>query len=120
MCSDFDVFNLDQECESAYFKCHRMLDEYMVGNDQSSMEIATSIRPMLEGFLHRRFPNLINGRLNKTGIFGSTFATKQDRHLWEYQYESVLNKTGSFVHFSRHIASSCPPVRVSYRKAIFQ
>ena len=61
--SDFDVINLDQECESAYFKCHRMLDEYLVGNAQSSMEIARSIRPMLEGYLHRRFPNLINGGL---------------------------------------------------------
>ena len=61
--SDFDVINLDQECESAYFKSHRMLDEYMVGNAQSSMEIARSIRPMLEGYLHRRFPNLINGGL---------------------------------------------------------
>jgi len=61
--SDFDVINLDQECESAYFKSHRMLDEYMVGNAQSSMEIARSIRPMLEGYLHRRFPNLINSGL---------------------------------------------------------
>ena len=61
--SDFDTINLNQECESAYFKCHRMLDEYMAGNSLSSMEIARSIRPMLEGYLHRRFPNLINGGL---------------------------------------------------------
>jgi len=61
--SDFDAINIDQECESAYFKSHRMLDEYIVGNAQSSMEIARSIRPMLEGYLHRRFPNLINGGL---------------------------------------------------------
>ncbi|MEZ8075604.1 AAA family ATPase [Vibrio sp. FF112] len=61
--SDFDNINLNQECESAYFKCHRMLDEYMVGNSLSSMEIARSIRPMLEGYLHRRFPNLINDGL---------------------------------------------------------
>lgn len=61
--SDFDVINLDQECESAYFKCHRILDEYIVGDVQSSMEIARSIRPMLEGYLHRRFPTLINSGL---------------------------------------------------------
>ncbi|MDU0355279.1 AAA family ATPase [Paraglaciecola aquimarina] len=61
--SDFDEINIDQECESVYFKCHRILDEYMAGNAQSSMEIARSIRPMLEGYLHRRFPNLINGGL---------------------------------------------------------
>lgn len=61
--SDFDEIHLDQECESAYFKCHRMLDEYMAGNAQSSMEIARSIRPMLEGYLHRRFPGMINSGL---------------------------------------------------------
>jgi wobble nucleotide-excising tRNase len=61
--SNFDSIDLEQECESAYFKCHRMLDEYKAGNVQSSMEIARSIRPMLEGYLHRRFPNLINGGL---------------------------------------------------------
>lgn len=61
--SDFDGINLDQECESAYFKCHRVLDEYMAGNAQSSMEVARSIRPMLEGYLHRRFPGMINGGL---------------------------------------------------------
>jgi wobble nucleotide-excising tRNase len=57
--SDFDEINIDQECESAYFKCHRMLGEYIAGNSQSSMEIARSIRPMLEGYLHRRFPRMI-------------------------------------------------------------
>lgn len=61
--SDFDEINIDQECESSYFKCHRMLDEYMAGNAQSSMEIARSIRPMLEGYLHRRFPGMISGGL---------------------------------------------------------
>ncbi len=61
--SDFDDINIDQECESAYFKCHRVLDEYMAGNAQSSMEIARSIRPMLEGYLHRRFPGMINSGL---------------------------------------------------------
>lgn len=61
--SDFDEINIDQECESAYFKCHRVLDEYMAGNAQSSMEIARSIRPMLEGYLHRRFPGMINSGL---------------------------------------------------------
>ena len=61
--SDFDEINIDQECESAYFKCHRMLDEYIAGNAQSSMEVARSIRPMLEGYLHRRFPGLINSGL---------------------------------------------------------
>lgn len=61
--SDFDEINVDLECEGAYFRSHRVLDEYMAGIAQSSMEIARSIRPMLEGYLHRRFPGMINSGL---------------------------------------------------------
>lgn len=61
--SDFDVIDVDRECESAYFKCHRVLGEYLNGTAQSSMDVARSIRPMLEGYLHRRFPGLINSGL---------------------------------------------------------
>lgn len=58
--SDFAAIDLDKECESAYFKCHRVLGEYMDGAAHSSMEVARSIRPMLEGYLHRRFPGMIS------------------------------------------------------------
>lgn len=61
--SDFDAIEVDRESESAYFKCHRALVEYLNGTAQSSMEVARSIRPMLEGYLHRRFPGLINSDL---------------------------------------------------------
>ncbi|KEQ18694.1 hypothetical protein [Endozoicomonas numazuensis] len=61
--SSFDDIDMDNECESAYFKSHRLLEEYRAGNATSSMEVARSIRPMLEGYLHRRFPGLINGGL---------------------------------------------------------
>ena len=61
--SDFDGIDVDMECESAYFKCHRVLGEYLDGLAQSSMEVARSIRPMLEGYLHRRFPGLISNGL---------------------------------------------------------
>lgn len=59
--SNFDNIDLDQECESGYFKCHRKLSEFMEGSAPSSMEVARSIRPMLEGYLHRRFPGMIEG-----------------------------------------------------------
>jgi len=61
--SNFDAIDIDKECESSYFKCHRVLGEYLNGEAQSSMEVARSIRPMLEGYLHRRFPGLINSGL---------------------------------------------------------
>ena len=68
--SDFSDINIDQECESAYFKNHRLLEEFKLGNAQSSMEIARSIRPMLEGYLHRRFPGFIQTGL----LFGQIVA----------------------------------------------
>lgn len=68
--SDFGDIDIDQECESAYFKNHRRLNEYMAGNIECSMDIARSIRPMLEGYLHRRFP----GRINSGLLFGQVVA----------------------------------------------
>ncbi len=60
--SDFDTINIEQACESTYFKRHRTLREYMKTNIEPSLEIATSIRPMLEGYLHNRFPNLMGDK----------------------------------------------------------
>lgn len=61
--SNFGAIDVDKECEGAYFKCHRVLGEYLDGMAQSSMEVARSIRPMLEGYLHRRFPGMISSGL---------------------------------------------------------
>ena len=72
--SDFDTVDIDKECESAYFKCHRILGDYLDGTAPSSMEVARSIRPMLEGYLHRRFPGLINKGL----LFGPIVALIQN------------------------------------------
>ncbi|SGY93154.1 Putative uncharacterized protein [Moritella viscosa] len=57
--TDFAALDLDLECESTYFKHHRLLEEFLDGEHTNSTEVAKSIRPMLEGYLHRRFPNLI-------------------------------------------------------------
>jgi len=64
--SDFDNLDLDKECETAYFRAHRILDEYLSGNGPNPLEVAKSIRPMLEGYLHRRFP----GHLRVGLLFG--------------------------------------------------
>jgi len=68
--SNFDSIDIDRECESAYFKCHRVFGEYLNGTAQSSMDVARSIRPMLEGYLHRRFPGLIDSGL----LFGQVIS----------------------------------------------
>jgi wobble nucleotide-excising tRNase len=68
--SDFDTIDLNIECESAYYKAHRLLDEYLSGHHPGSIDVAKAIRPMLEGYLHRRFPGLINNGL----LFGDVVA----------------------------------------------
>jgi len=57
--SDLDWFNLDQECESPYYRHHRMLSEFCATGAHEIREVAKAIRPFLEGYLHRRFPGLL-------------------------------------------------------------
>ena len=56
--------DLDIECESAYYKNHRLVSGYVNGEPYNEKDVATAIRPLLEGYLHRRFPNHIpSGKL---------------------------------------------------------
>ncbi len=57
--SNIDSLDVDTECESAYFKNHRLVSGYVEGAQHNDRDVATAIRPMLEGYLHRRFPKLI-------------------------------------------------------------
>lgn len=57
--SDLDEFNVDQECESPYYRHHRMLSEFCATGKHEIREVAKAIRPLLEGYLHRRFPGLL-------------------------------------------------------------
>ncbi len=61
--SDLSEIDIKRECESEYFKHHRTLRKYMAGKEISSMEVAFSIRLVLEGYLHSRFPNLIGDNI---------------------------------------------------------
>ena len=55
----FSALEIDKECESAYFQHHRLLNELVAGSNLDAQAVAKAIRPMLEGYLHRRFPSLI-------------------------------------------------------------
>ena len=65
--TDFDDFDIDRECESTYSKNHRILREFEAGQSVDPESVMRAIRPMLEGYLHRRFP----GHLQKGVLFGS-------------------------------------------------
>lgn len=68
--TDFAKLSLNKECESEYVQNHRTLSEYAAGHGGDPRTVAKTIRPLLEGYLHRRFPSL----LPKDGMFGATVA----------------------------------------------
>lgn len=61
--SDFHDLDIDKECESPYHQHHRMLVEFTKNGNGDHASVAKAIRPMLEGYLHRRFPILLPNHL---------------------------------------------------------
>lgn len=72
--SDFSAFDVDKECESEYFQRHRLLNDFSAGKACEARSVANAIRPMLEGYLHRRFPSLIPTSL----MFGQVVSLIRD------------------------------------------
>lgn len=64
--TNFAVLNLEKECESLYFQHHRLLRDFIDGSSTDINGVSKTIRPLLEGYLHRRFP----GALSKNSLFG--------------------------------------------------
>ncbi|WP_163004387.1 AAA family ATPase [Pseudomonas viridiflava] len=66
--SQLAKFNVDQECESTFYRHHRLLMEFCAGTAHDIRTVAKAIRPFLEGYLHRRFPGLVPRDLMFGGI----------------------------------------------------
>lgn len=64
--TSFSSLDIDKECESAYFQHHRLLNDFCNGVPGDPRAVAKTVRPMLEGYLHRRFPGLVP----KSHLFG--------------------------------------------------
>ena len=54
-----DSLDINKECQSPYFHHHELLVDYVSKGAGVSRQVAKAIRPLLEGYLHRRFPSLI-------------------------------------------------------------
>lgn len=66
-CSNFSTFDIDSECASSYYKNHKILQDFVNGGTVDNLyTVAQSIRPLLEGYLHRRFP----GHVQRSKLFG--------------------------------------------------
>jgi wobble nucleotide-excising tRNase len=72
--TDFATIDIDKECESVYSYHHGLLAAFDNGSTSDLMPVAKAIRPMLEGYLHRRFP----GILPKDQLFGQIVAQIRD------------------------------------------
>jgi wobble nucleotide-excising tRNase len=72
--TDFAAIDIDKECESVYAQHHRMLNQFSNGLVGDGKAVAKAIRPMLEGYLHRRFPGL----LPKDLLFGNVVILIRD------------------------------------------
>ncbi|AUM07663.1 AAA family ATPase [Escherichia coli] len=64
--SDLDKLDVDLECESPYYKNHRLVSGFVDGVHHQLHDTAVAIRPLLEGYLHRRFP----GKISPGNMFG--------------------------------------------------
>jgi wobble nucleotide-excising tRNase len=68
--SNFDKLDVDKECQSPYFHHHNLLVDFINNGNGDPRQVAKAIRPLLEGYLHRRFPGLIPSDL----MFGQIVA----------------------------------------------
>jgi wobble nucleotide-excising tRNase len=62
--SAFAECDIDDVCASEYYRHHRLVADYVDGKSTANTrDIAKAIRPLLEGYYHRRFPGKISRRL---------------------------------------------------------
>ena len=109
--SDIARLDIDLECESPYYKNHRIVSGFVEGTHQSQHDTAVAIRPLLEGYLHRRFP----GRISAGNLFGEVIAQiTQSQHPDPLFYAQSLvtelneinNYAGRFHHDTNPAASA--------------
>lgn len=72
--TDFVSLDIDKECESDYARHHRALNDFGAGVGGDPKFVAKAVRPMLEGYLHRRFPGLVPKNL----LFGQVVIQIRD------------------------------------------
>lgn len=61
--SDFALSDLDRECESPYYTNYRTVSQYVSGDENDHKKAAISLRLLMEGYLHRRYPGQITDGL---------------------------------------------------------
>lgn len=64
------IFEIDieAECESGYFQQHRIISEFLAGTATDNLKAAQAIRKITEGYMHRRFPGVLDRQLTLGSI----------------------------------------------------
>ena len=69
--SAFGPCDIDDICSSDYYRHHRLVADYVDGKSTVNIrDVAKAIRPLLEGYYHRRFP----GKIPRKLMFGQIIA----------------------------------------------
>jgi wobble nucleotide-excising tRNase len=69
------AFDLEAECASEHYRNHVLVSEFVDGTSTANKrDVAKAIRPLLEGYLHRRFPRDIAKRQMFGQILGKVRA----------------------------------------------
>lgn len=114
--SAFGQCDIDDICSSDYYRHHRMVAYYVEGKSTASArEVAKAIRPLLEGYYHRRFPGRIPRRLTFGGIIAlvvnpATMAPLAHLRPLAKELGEVNDYAGQFHHDTNQSADSAPVV----------
>jgi wobble nucleotide-excising tRNase len=72
--SAFAPIDIDEVCASDYYRHHRLVADYVDGKSTANTrDVAKTLRPLLEGYYHRRFP----GRIPRNLMFGQILSLVQ-------------------------------------------
>lgn len=101
--SNFDKLDVDKECQSPYFHHHGLLVDFVSNGNGDTRQVAKAIRPLLEGYLHRRFPGLIPTDLvfgKVVGFISASVAPSPVCHAQSIVHElnEINNYAGQFHH----------------------
>ncbi|MEY0826279.1 AAA family ATPase [Providencia rettgeri] len=114
--SALKLLDIDIECESTYYKNHRLVNEYVYGEgEHTERDVAIAIRPLLEGYLHRRFPKYIESGLLFGAIIqlinnaGSDSPLSHAKHITK-ELNEINSYAGKFHHDTNTEASIEPVI----------
>ena len=69
--SKFGECDIDDICASEYYRHHQDVRHYVAGNYQGHIgDVAKALRPLLEGYFHRRYPGLLPKRCMFGAVIG--------------------------------------------------